>query len=519
MASSSLAAAAARYGKLWGRGHETFPRSLRRILSVKGKGENPTKFLQGLVTCDLKSEPTSPRPVELKENILRDNIGGEESGGNNASEGEGETFPPVDVKFTSKMRSTCFLDQKGRILTDALLWRKPFVDIDVGAEDKDTDAPPIVDEDEEMEYLIDVPADSADELLSHLAKYKLRRSKVKINDVSDDMTVHCVYGTLNAEGTPPGYMAAIDPRHPFLGMRVISSSSTVSPTGTPMETHEQRKETFSTMMHNFFPESNGSYNVIRKLGGVAEGKEIMGKTALESNQEFLNAVSFHKGCYLGQELTARSQHVGTIRKRIMPIMIVDQFMEVPRPWIIAHKVQDIGLQKLTAPDSEYKDILEVEGGIPPPLPKISAPGAGGISAMMSGNISLPTIPSTSMDGDGTEREQVELSDAELQRMERLRHDSQTLMDDLETIAVPGAKIIDKKDGKTIGQVVSSPAPGTSVILAQMRLDETGLLQSKDAKWSMMNKIVIGDGEKEYRYLPYLPIWWPEIDPKTGKAVE
>ena len=35
-------------------------------------------------------------------------------------------------------------------------------------------------------------------------------------------SVHAVYGTLNAEGTPPGYLAAIDPRHPSLGMRVIS---------------------------------------------------------------------------------------------------------------------------------------------------------------------------------------------------------------------------------------------------------------------------------------------------------
>ncbi len=512
MASSGLAAAAARYGKLWGRGHETFPKSLRRILSVKGKGENPTKFLQGLVTCDLGSEPIPPRPVEQKDDVT--NVDGNNAEDRSADDG---APPPVDVKFTSKMRSTCFLDQKGRILTDALLWRKPFVDNDSDAY-SDGGTPPIVDEDEELEYLIDVPADSADELLSHLAKYKLRRSKVKINDVSDDMTLHCVYGTLNAEGTPPGYMAAIDPRHPFLGMRVISSSSTVAPTGTPMDTHEQRKETFSKMMHNFFPESNGSYNVIRKLGGVAEGKEITGKTALESNQEFLNAVSFQKGCYLGQELTARSQHVGTIRKRVMPIMIVDQFMEVPRPWVIAHKVQDIGLQKLSDPDSEYKLMLEIEGGSPPPLPKISAPGAGGISAMMSGNISLPTVPSNGEDNEANEREQVEASDEEMQRMERLRHESQTLMDELETIAVPGAKIIDKKDGKTIGQVISSPAPGTSIILAQMRLDETGLLDSKDSKWSMLNKVLIGNGKKEYKYLPYMPIWWPEIDPKTGKAV-
>ena len=29
--------------------------------------------------------------------------------------------------------------------------------------------------------------------------------------------------------------------------------------------------------------------------------------------------SFHKGCYIGQELTARTHHTGVIRKRVMPI--------------------------------------------------------------------------------------------------------------------------------------------------------------------------------------------------------
>ena len=34
-------------------------------------------------------------------------------------------------------------------------------------------------------------------------------------------------------------------------------------------------------------------------------------------------VSFSKGCYLGQELTARSHHVGVIRKRLLPVTIED----------------------------------------------------------------------------------------------------------------------------------------------------------------------------------------------------
>jgi folate-binding protein YgfZ len=495
MSQSNLASAAMRYGKLWGRGHETFPKSLRRILSVKGKGDNPTKYLQGLLTCDLRAEPGQPRAQHDPSMVE----------GEKNDSGSDDIPPPI--KFTSKMRAACFLDQKGRILTDALLWKRPFVDpIDI----LESDEPSLTKEEEEIEYLIDVPGDTADILLDHLKKYKLRRTKVNIKDVSQDMSVHCVYGTLNADGTPPGYMAAIDPRHPFLGMRVLSSSDT--PAAASMSTHEDRQATFSSMMQKVFPEANGSYNVIRKLGGVAEGTEIKGKTALETNQEFLNAVSFQKGCYIGQELTARSQFVGTIRKRIMPIMIVDTTTEIPRPWIVAHKIQDAGLQNLDE-DNEFMGIVEIEGDLPPALPKISAPAAGGIMAMLSGNLSLPTVPKSE---DSSTNEQVEISQEEMERMEQLQKDIAVLMSDLEGIAVPGAKIIDKKDGKTIGQIISSPASGTPIVLAQMRLDDVGLLESKKGKFSMTNKILIGDSTKEYRYLPYLPIWWPEIDRKSGK---
>ncbi|GFH46787.1 hypothetical protein CTEN210_03261 [Chaetoceros tenuissimus] len=478
MSKSSLASAALRYGKLWGRGHESFQKNHRRILSVKGKAENATKYLQGLVTSDLLSEPKAPR--------TQHDISMEE---------DSETLPPIN--FTSKCRSTVFLDQKGRILTDAILWKK------TNEEEKD-----------ELEYLIDVPNDTADELLQHLQKFKLRRTKVKIDDKSEDVSVHCIYGTLNAEGTPPGYTAALDPRHPSLGLRVLSTTETPGPNS--MVTRDDRKEVFGNMMKNFFPEANGSYDVIRKLAGVAEGKEIQGKTALETNQEFLNAVSFQKGCYIGQELTARSQHIGTIRKRVMPIMIVDTNTEIPRPWIIAHKLQEAGLQKLQDGDHEFSGIIDIEGEVPPALPKISAPAIGGMMAMLSGNLALPNVPSSE---DGQVGESFEPSEEEKKRMDELRKLSDQICEDLEEHAKPGAKIIDKKDGKTIGQVISSPASGTSVLLAQMRLDEVGLLESDKSKFSMTNKIQIGDSVNEYRYLPYIPIWWPDVDRKSGKELE
>eukprot|EP00521_Asterionellopsis_glacialis_P009811 CAMPEP_0195288792 /NCGR_PEP_ID=MMETSP0707-20130614/5311_1 /TAXON_ID=33640 /ORGANISM="Asterionellopsis glacialis, Strain CCMP134" /LENGTH=496 /DNA_ID=CAMNT_0040348697 /DNA_START=18 /DNA_END=1508 /DNA_ORIENTATION=- len=472
-AKTIMAAAAGRFGKLWGLGHESFNPSVRRILSVKGKGATP--YLQGLITCDLTSEPQAPRP-EYKWEKPKD-----------IPEEEQAQLPP-DVEFTSRMRSACFLDQKGRIVTDAFLWKINNKDNEGKEKGHDID---------EMEYLIDVPGSAADDLLKHLKQYKLRRTKVTIQDRTDDISAHVVYGTLNAKGSPPGYLAAMDPRHPSLGMRILSI-----PEGDEEEsTIEQRRDQFESMMSKMFPKSNGTYDVIRRLSGIAEGTEIQGKTALECNQEFLNAVSFSKGCYLGQELTARSHHTGVIRKRIMPIILTDTQTEVPKPWVLAHKMQD----------SESELSEEEKLVLPGKLPNLSAPASGGLISMLMGNVQMPTTEEEVSDGEAAQEEN------STDELKKLQEAGNAIVEELLGVAKKGSKIIDSEDGKTIGQIVSPPVEGSPIVLAQMRLDRVGLLKSKAGGWSRLNRVTIGDHKKEFRFLPYTPIWWPKtIDEENGK---
>ena len=439
-----------KFGKLWGRSHETFDASVRRILSVKG--ESATPFLQGLVTSDVtQDKPPAPGTQWPLPKLQHDP---------NADKGGDDDEP--EVVFNPHLSATCFLQNKGRIVTDALLWKQSA-----------------------DEYLIDVPTESADELLAHLKQFKLRRTKVTIEDVSSQVSSHVIYGTLQSAGAPPGYLAGLDPRHPSLGMRVLSL--------------EHPPTHLSSLVSSVFSAAPGTYNVLRKLSGIAEGVELRNKTALECNQEWLNAVNFHKGCYVGQELTARSQYTGMVRKRVMPLILTDKFAQVPRPWIVAHQVQE---------GTRHDQVMMATGmtQMPPPLPPLSGASVGGMWTMMAGGYGN-SHDQTNTDQAEETAETDKDSPVEMNAM-------QELVEKINSIAKPGKKIFDKDDGKTIGQIVAAPANGTSVILAQMRLDRVGLTETK-TPWKRTNKIMIEGAEEEedtLRYLPYVPLWGPTVDP-------
>ena len=134
--------------------------------------------------------------------------------------------------------------------------------------------------------LIDVAAELAPGLLQRLALYKLRAS-VDLTPV--DLEVAQGIGPV-----PEGAFA--DPRHPELGWRAYDGRS------GSIDDWEARR------IANLVPES---------------GIELVPNESypLEMNFEALNGVDFRKGCYVGQEVTARMKHKTELRKGLAQVRL------------------------------------------------------------------------------------------------------------------------------------------------------------------------------------------------------
>ncbi len=143
--------------------------------------------------------------------------------------------------------------------------------------------------------LIDVAASQAEGLLKRLAMYKLRKA-VDIT-AAPDLAVFATIGSM-----VPGHTA--DPRNPALGSRWIAAADAMDTAASSAD-------------------SQAEWHSHRVRLGIAEAAELGSDELLwlETGADLLNGVSFDKGCYVGQENTARMHHRDKVRRRIVPIEI------------------------------------------------------------------------------------------------------------------------------------------------------------------------------------------------------
>ena len=143
---------------------------------------------------------------------------------------------------------------------------------------------------EEGDLLLDVHADDADALIRRLSMYRLRRP---ITIARDE--------TLGVNWSPePGN----DPRLAQLGTRSLD------PPGNGEGDHPQ---------DGGGGPATSTYLAHRLSLGVAEGPELTDLLWLECNAAELGGVSFTKGCFVGQENTARMNWRSKVNRRLFVV--------------------------------------------------------------------------------------------------------------------------------------------------------------------------------------------------------
>ncbi|MFO1242667.1 MAG: hypothetical protein U1E36_05640 [Rickettsiales bacterium] len=163
-------------------------------------------------------------------------------------------------------------------------------------------------------YLLDTEAPRADELIKKLGMYKLR---AKVNIARSDKKVvallnesaHTTMGLSDKAGdtkTLGDSIVYADPRWLPMGVRMITPAYATQDI-LPVPTLEAGLE---------------NYERIRLLHGIPEGSKdaIIDRTiVLETGYDELNGIDYKKGCYVGQEVIARTTHRGVVRKKLFCI--------------------------------------------------------------------------------------------------------------------------------------------------------------------------------------------------------
>lgn len=167
------------------------------------------------------------------------------------------------------------------------------------------------------DLLLDAEAARLSDLAKRLTMYRLR-AKAEIADVGADYRIAAIFGDeaagdlalpaqAGAARAIDGGVVYVDPRVAAAGARAILPSAGAAAVLTDA---------------GLSPAAAADYDSNRLRFALPDGSRdlIVDKaTMVESNFEDLNGVDFGKGCYVGQEVTARTKYRGLVRKRLLRV--------------------------------------------------------------------------------------------------------------------------------------------------------------------------------------------------------
>lgn len=266
----------------------------RSLISLSGRDTH--KLLQGLMTNDIKRLEQQYRP---------------------------DSTSIHDAFYCG------FLNPQGRLIAPAFIYPSPSASAS-SADPKTSQS-----------ALLDCHAGSKEGLQAFIKRFKLR-SKVTITDAQEQgegFSLWSVWATepgeldeirsrlaADQEAATPPFRVFRDARTPDMGLRIVSPSDP----GVDLAWLGGATANLTTLRDAFasLKAKEGKYTDLydehRIRQGVPDGPDELSENhslPLEANIDFMGGVDFRKGCYVGQELTARTHHTGVVRKRVMPVRL------------------------------------------------------------------------------------------------------------------------------------------------------------------------------------------------------
>ena len=227
-------------------------------------------------------------------------------------------------------------------------------------------------------YLLDCSENSTNQLIKDLSKYKLR-SIVEIEDLSNEFVVGIINflkfkelqkelklndNTIAYRDTP----IFLDPRNKELGARIVSNLEKLYLTIKKLNLSIINSNEYYSLAHKLGVPEKGLLNLKDQLFG------------LEANFETHRAIDFKKGCFIGQENTARMKLKNKLRRRLLPISSSEKLnigdeitfnnikigkilIDQPYPFglikVLEPNLEDFRNEKLLANNKECKIIANV----------------------------------------------------------------------------------------------------------------------------------------------------------------